>query len=78
MDRPSEMVIWEPDRPELLEGTFNLEGGLNWTVRTEDGTMWLLEAEAARALESLGPDEGQPVRVEYVGGGEPVYEVTLL
>lgn len=72
------MVVWEPDRPELLEGTFKLEGGLNWTVRTEDGTMWLLEAEAARELESLGPDEGQSVRVVYVGGGDPPYEVTLL
>ena len=78
MDRPSEMVIWEPDRLELLEGTFHLEGGLNWTIRTEDGTVWLLEAEAARELESLGPDEGELVRVTYVGGGNPVYEVALL
>ena len=40
--------------------------------------MWLLEAEAARELESLGPAEGQSVRVLFVGGGEPAYEVTLL
>lgn len=78
MDRPSEMVIWEPDRLELLEGTFHLEGGLNWTIRTEDGTVWLLEAEAARELESLGPDEGELVRVTYVGGDNSVYEVALL
>lgn len=78
MDRPSEMVIWEPDRLELLEGTFHLEGGLNWTIRTEDGRVWLLEAEAARELESLGPDEGELVRVTYVGGDNSVYEVALL
>jgi hypothetical protein len=78
VDRPSEMMVWQPDRPELLEGTFHLEGGLNWTVRSEDGTLWLLEAEAARELESLGPDEGQSVRVTYVGGGQSAYEVALL
>ena len=77
VDRPSQMLVWQPDRPELLEGLFHLEGGLNWTVRTEDGALWLLEAEAARQLESLGPDEGQLVQVTFVGG-EPGYEVSLL
>jgi hypothetical protein len=51
---------------------------LNWTVRTKDGTVWLLEAEVARELESLGPDEGESVRVTYVGGSELAYEVTRL
>jgi hypothetical protein len=78
MDRPSEMLIWQPDAPELLEGTFHLEGGLNWTIRTEDGATWLLESEAARALERLGPDEGRSVRVAFNGIGEPAYEVELL
>ena len=77
MDLPTEMLVWQPDEPELLEGFFHLERGLNWTVRTDDGAMWLLEAEAARALESLGPDEGRSVRVTFVGG-EPGYEVDLL
>jgi hypothetical protein len=73
------MMIWQPDAPELLEGTFHLEGGLNWTVRTKDGTMWLLESEASRELESLGPDEGQMVRLTFNGMvGEPTYEVELL
>ena len=54
-----------------------MERGLNWTIRTDDGSTWLLEAEAARALQSLGPDEGRSVRVAFVGG-EPGYEVDLL
>jgi hypothetical protein len=78
VDRPSEMMVWLPDGPELLEGTFHLEGGLNWTIRTKDGAMWLLESEAARELESLGPDEGQSVRVTFNGSGESAYEVDLL
>ena len=77
MDRPSEMLVWQPDGPELLEGLFHLEGGLNWTVRTQDGALWLLEAEAARQLESLGPDEGQWVQVTFIGNA-PGYEVSLL
>jgi len=71
-------MIWQPDAPELLEGTFHLEGGLYWTIRTDDGATWLLESEAARELESLGPNEGQPVRVTFNGTGEPAYEVDLL
>ena len=71
------MLVWQPDRPEFLEGLLHVERGLNWTVRTGDGTTWLLEAEAARALESLGLDEGRSVRVAFVGG-EPGYEVDLL
>lgn len=71
VDRPSEMLVWQPDGPELLEGLFHLEGGLNWTVRTEDGAVWLLEAEAARQLESLGPDEGQLFRWRS-SGSSPV------
>ena len=77
MDRPSVMLVWQPEMPELLEGLFHLEGGLNWTVRTQDGALWLLEAEAARQLESLGPDEGQWVQVEFIGG-ELGYEVSLV
>ena len=77
MDLPTRMLVWQPDHPESLEGFFHLESGLNWTVRTDDGATWLLEAEAARALESLGPDEGRSVRVEFVGG-EAGYEVDLL
>ena len=50
---------------------------LNWTIRTDDGATWLLESEAARELESLGPNEGQLVRVTYNGIGEPAYEVDL-
>ena len=46
-------------------GSFHLEGGLNRTVRMQDGALWLLEAEAARQLESLGPDEGQWVQVDH-------------
>jgi hypothetical protein len=71
------MLVWEPEMPELLEGFFHLEGGLNWTVRTKDGATWLLEAEAVRQLESLGPDEGQLVQVAFVGGKRS-YEVSLL
>ena len=78
VDHPSRLMIWQPDAPELLEGTFHLEGGLNWTIRTNDGATWLLESEAARELESLGPNEGQPVRVTFNGTGEPAYEVDLL
>lgn len=77
VDLPTQLLVWQPDRPELLEGSFHLDRGLNWTVRTDDGATWLLEAEAARALESLGPDEGRPVRVAFVGG-DPCYEVDLL
>jgi hypothetical protein len=71
------MMVWQPDAPELLEATFHLEGGLNWTIRTDDGATWLLESEAARELESLGPTEGQSVRVMFNGMGEPAYEVDL-
>ena len=77
VDRPSQLMVWQPDAPELLEGTFHLEGGLNWTIRTDDGGTWLLESEAARELESLGPSEGQLVRVTFNGIEEPAYEVDL-
>lgn len=79
MDRLSEMKVWQPDESETLEGMFHLEGGLNWTVRTEDGTSWLLEAEAGRLLEALGPDEGQRVQVTFVidDDGESSHHVSL-
>ena len=31
-NRPSMMLVLAPEMPELLEGLFHLEGGLNWTV----------------------------------------------
>jgi hypothetical protein len=79
LDRPTDTKRWEPDEPETLEGVFHLEGGLNWAVRTRDGTVWLLESDAERQLESLGPDEGRDVEVFYAPDtrGRFTYHVTL-
>ena len=59
---------------------FHLLGGLNWAVRTEDGSVWLLEADAENQLESLDPVEGQVVQVFFIrdGWGRPGYHVSLL
>ena len=79
MDRPSEIKIWRPKESETLEGAFHLEGGLNWAVQTEDGTLWLLEADAEKQLEALDPGEGQAVQVLYVQDDHDssTYHVTL-
>ena len=59
---------------------FHLLGGLNLAVRTEDGSVWLLEADAENQLESLDPVEGQIVQVFFIrdGWGRPGYHVSLL
>jgi hypothetical protein len=79
MDRPSEVKVWEPKESATIEGAFHLEGGLNSAVQTEDGTLWLLESDAEKQLETLDPDEGQLVQVLCVrdGHGPPTYHVTL-
>jgi hypothetical protein len=79
MDRPSEVKVWGPKESDTLEGVFHLEGGLNWTVQTDDGALWLLEDAAEEQLQALDPDEGQLVQVLYVqdGHGPPAYRVNL-
>jgi hypothetical protein len=79
MDRPSDVKVWEPKESATLEGVFHLEGGLNSAVQTEDGTLWLLESDAEKQLETLDPEEGQIVQVLCVqdGHGPPTYHVTL-
>ena len=79
MDRPTEIRLWEPKESESLEGVFHLEGGLNWMVETEDGSIWLLGSDAEKQLEVLDPEEGQVVHVLYLwdGHGLPTYHVTL-
>jgi hypothetical protein len=79
MDRPSEVKVWKPKESATLEGVFHLEGGLNWMVQTEDGTLWLLTSDAEEELEALDPDEGQIVHVLCTvdGRGSPSYRVTL-
>ena len=79
MDLPSETRIWRPEDSEKLSGVFHLEEGLNLTVVAEDGSVWLLEAEAENQLEALHPDEGQAVHVLYQRDdrGRPAYEITL-
>jgi hypothetical protein len=41
--------------------------------------VWLLESDAERQLEALGPDEGRDVEVLYAQdtGGRSTYHVTL-
>jgi hypothetical protein len=80
MDLPSETRIWRPQQSGTLTGVFHLLGGLNWAVRTEDGSVWLLEADAENQLESLDPVEGQVVQVFFIrdGWGRPGYHVSLL
>jgi hypothetical protein len=79
MDRPTEIRLWEPEESETLEGVFHLEGGLNWTVQTKDGSIWLLGSDAEKQLQLLDPDEGREVQLLYVqdGHGPPTYHVTL-
>ncbi len=80
IDLPSETRIWRPQQSGTLTGVFHLLGGLNWAVRTEDGSVWLLEADAENQLESLDPVEGQVVQVFFIrdGWGRPDYHVSLL
>ena len=63
MDLPTEARIWKPKESETLAGGCHQIGGLNWAVRTEDGSVWLLEAEAENLLVALHPAEGQVVQV---------------
>jgi hypothetical protein len=78
MDHPSEARIWKPKGSETLTGGCHQVGGLNWAVRTEDGSVWLLEAEAENLLVALRPDEGQAVQVSYKHERfrRPEYDVT--
>ena len=80
MDLPSQTRIWSPQQSGTLIGVFHFLGGLNWAVRTEDGSVWLLEADAENQLESLDPVEGQIVQVFFIrdGWGRPGYHVSLL
>lgn len=80
MENRSEPKLWEPEDSATLNGMFHLEGGLNWTVTTEDGAIWLLEADAENQLEALDPEEGHAVQVLYeqVSQGRPTYRITLL
>jgi hypothetical protein len=80
MDTPSETRIWNPKASQMLNGVFHQVGDLKWAVRTEDGLVWLLEADAENQLEALGPDEGQVVQVVYKHERfrRPSYDVILL
>jgi hypothetical protein len=80
MERLSDIRVWEPEESGALKGTLCLEGGLNWAVRTEDGTRWLFADGAERQLQALDPDEGQTIQVIFVldGYGEPTYHVNLV
>jgi hypothetical protein len=79
MDRPSETRFWTPKESETLNGGCHQVGGLTWVVRTEDGSVWFLEAEAENQLVALHPDEGQGVRVSYKHDRfrRPCYDVTF-
>jgi hypothetical protein len=79
MDRPSETRIWEPKGSATLIGAFHLLGGLNWAVKTEDGSIWLLEADAENQLQALHLDEGRTVWISYTPDGSrgSNYEVSL-
>ena len=74
MDLPSETRIWRPQQSGTLTGVFHLLGGLNWAVRTEDGSVWLLEADAENQLESLDPWKDRSCRCSSSGtaGVDPV------
>jgi hypothetical protein len=80
MDLPTGTLIWKPEELETLSGAFHHVGGMNCAVRTEDGMVWLLEADAENQLEALGPDEGQLVRVSFRHESWPRsnYQVSLL
>jgi hypothetical protein len=78
-DLPTDTRTWNPAESATLNGVFHLLAGLNWTVRTEDGDLWMLEADAENQLEALDPVEGQAVQVFWKKGrfGRATYFVTL-
>jgi hypothetical protein len=65
MDPSTETKIWKPQEAETLDGKVHSVGSLRYAVQTEDGSVWLLEADAENQLEALEPEEGQPVRVSF-------------
>jgi hypothetical protein len=79
-DLPTDTRTWNPAESATLSGVFHLLAGLNWTVRTEDGALWMLRADAENQLEALNPAEGQSVKVFYKKGrfGRATYVVSLL
>jgi hypothetical protein len=79
MDQPTEARIWNQKVSDSLDGACHRIAGQNWAVRTEDGSLWLLEAEAENLLVGLHPAEGQVVHVRYKHERfrRPTYDVTL-
>jgi hypothetical protein len=79
MDLPSETRVWKPKGSATLVGAFHLLGGLNWAIKTEDGSIWLLEADAENQLQALHLDEGRTVWISHTAGGSrgSKYEVSL-
>lgn len=57
--------IWNPQEGQTLQGTIHRVGSLKYAVQTDDGSLWLLEADAENELEALEPEEGQLVRVSF-------------
>jgi hypothetical protein len=58
--------VWEPMPGEELKGTFHFEA-LSPTVRTDDGTIWLLPPDADERLKALDLDEGERVSIACSG-----------
>ena len=79
MDPSNGTKIWKPQEAETLDGTIHRVGSLKCAVRSDDGSVWLLEADAENQLEALEPEEGQPVRVSFKQEGwyDSNYTVTL-
>jgi streptogramin lyase len=80
MEPSTETKIWKPQEAETLDGTVHALGTLKYAVESEDGSVWLLEADAENQLEALDPAEGQPVRVSFTHQSWPRsnYSVRLL
>jgi streptogramin lyase len=76
----TETKIWKPEEEETLEGTVHALGSVQVAVQTEDGSVWLLEADAENQLAALEPAEGQRVRVSFAHQSWPRsnYSVRLL
>ena len=69
---------WDPEVGEELKGTSHFEA-LTWTLRTDDGTIWLLPPDAEKRLIALDCDEAGRVTIAYTGrdqSGRAIYRVT--
>ncbi len=58
-----DVELWDPQGPATLKGVIVLYDRSHYAVSGDDGTVWLLMADAEEQLKALTPSEGQEVQI---------------